>query len=66
MTRGDVLVGFSQSFEFKTQTLSTAGDSDDAEAYRLYTATLGRAPDASGHAYWAAQLAGGATPTARC
>jgi hypothetical protein len=62
-SRGDVLVGFSQSFEFESDTVSTAGTPENAEAYRLYTAALDRAPDPGGLAFWSAQLANGATPT---
>jgi Domain of unknown function (DUF4214) len=61
-TRGDVLLAFSQSPEFKVRTLSTAGDQNDAEASRIYAAAFGRAPDASGEAFWSSQLASGATP----
>ena len=62
-TRGDVLVGFSQSAEFEADTLSTGGDENNAEAYRLYVAALNRVPDANGEAYWSSQLANGASPT---
>jgi Domain of unknown function (DUF4214) len=62
-SRGDVLLGFSQSSEDKARTLTTAGDKDDAEAYRLYRAALGRTPDPAGQAFWSGQLASGATPT---
>jgi hypothetical protein len=61
-SRGDVLLSFSQSAEFKAKMLSVAGDKNNAEAYRLYTAALNRVPDVGGQAYWAAQLAAGATP----
>jgi hypothetical protein len=62
-SRGTVLVGFAESPEFKANTLSIAGDRYNAEAYRLYAAALNRAPDPAGQLYWAAQLAGGVTPT---
>ncbi|HEY4043429.1 MAG TPA: DUF4214 domain-containing protein, partial [Rhodopila sp.] len=62
-TRGGVLLGFSQSAEYEADTLSTGGDANNAEAYRLYQAALDRTPDPAGQAYWAGQLAGGATPT---
>jgi hypothetical protein len=62
-TRGDVLTGFSQSSEFERNTISIAGEADNAEAYRLYTAALNRTPDPAGLAGWSADLAGGASPT---
>jgi T5SS/PEP-CTERM-associated repeat protein len=62
-TRGDVVLGFAQSPEFKADALPNAGDKNDAEAFRVYAAALGRAPDAGGEAFWSAQLASGATPT---
>jgi hypothetical protein len=62
-TRGDVLTAFSQSPEFESDTLSTGGTTNNAEAYRLYVAALNRIPDAAGEAYWSSQLANGATPT---
>jgi hypothetical protein len=63
LSRGNVLLDFSQSPEFEGDMLSVAGDQNNAEAYRLYTAALNRAPDPAGLAYWAAQLASGVTPT---
>jgi hypothetical protein len=62
-SRGNVLLAFAESVEFKADTLSMAGDTNNAEAYRLYVAALHRAPDSGGQSYWAAQLANGATPT---
>ncbi len=62
-TRGGVVIGFSESVENKVKTLSTAGDPNDAEAYRLYPAAFNRAPDPVGHAYWSSVLASGVTPT---
>jgi hypothetical protein len=62
-SRGNVLIGFSESAEYKAQTRSTGGDTNDAEAYRLYQAALGRGSDAGGLAFWSAQLANGSTPT---
>ena len=61
-SRGQVLLGFSQSNEFEADTISTAGDTNNAEVYRIYEAGLGRAPDPSGLTNWTAQLAAGATP----
>jgi hypothetical protein len=63
-SRGAIVIGFSQSPEYEDKTLSMGGDVHNAEAYRLYVAGLGRAPDADGEAYWSSQLAGGATSTA--
>jgi plastocyanin len=62
-TRGSVMLSFSESSEFEADMLPVAGDANNAEAYRLYTAALNRAPDANGLAYWASQLASGVTPT---
>jgi hypothetical protein len=62
-TRGDVMLGFTQSPEYEAATISTGGDVNNAETYRLYEAALGRAPDQAGGAYWSAQLAAGTTPT---
>ncbi len=39
-TRGTVLFSFSESAEFRNNTVSIAGDLNDAEAYRLYKACL--------------------------
>jgi hypothetical protein len=62
-SRGTVVLGFAESQENETKTISTAGDVDNAEAYRLYQAALDRAPDASGLSYWSSTLANGVTPT---
>jgi hypothetical protein len=62
-SRGDVLLGFAQSAEFKANMLSIAGDKYNAEAYRLYVAALNRVPEPAGLAAWAAALASGMTPT---
>jgi hypothetical protein len=61
-SRGMVVLGFAQSPENQADTLSTAGDTDNAEVYRLYQAAFNRAPDAGGLTYWSAVLANGATP----
>jgi hypothetical protein len=58
-----VLLGFAESQEYEADTISTAGDPNNAEVYRIYEATLGRAPDASGQAYWVSVLQNGGTPT---
>jgi hypothetical protein len=62
VSRGDVLNDFAVSFEFQFDTLSIAGDTTNAEAYRLYAAALNRIPDPAGEAFWSAQLAGGVAP----
>jgi hypothetical protein len=62
-SRGAVLVGFAESEENKANTISTAGDENNAEAYRLYQAALDRAPDQAGLTFWSSALANGATPT---
>jgi hypothetical protein len=63
VTRGNVLLSFSEGSEFESDMLPVAGDQDNAEAYRLYAAAFNRVPDPAGQAYWALQLANGATPT---
>jgi hypothetical protein len=62
-SRGTIALGFAQSRENKANTLSTGGDTNDAEAYRLYQAALNRAPDETGLTFWSSVLANGATPT---
>jgi hypothetical protein len=62
-SRGAVVLGFAESQENEANTISTAGDPNNAEAYRLYQTALDRAPDAAGEAYWSAALASGVTPT---
>ncbi len=62
-SRGSVLVGITQSQEDKADTVSTAGDEDNAEVYRLYQTAFARAPDQAGLASWSSALANGATPT---
>ncbi len=44
-SRGDVLLGFSRSFENIENTIGVTGDANEAEAYRLYQAALHRTPD---------------------
>ena len=66
-TRAEVVLGFSQSAEYRNNTdaaadafalgLEQASWSDDV--YRLYHATLGRDPDGGGLAGWTNALAGG-------
>ncbi|MCA0998656.1 DUF4214 domain-containing protein [Alloyangia pacifica] len=71
MSRAEVVTGFSQSAEFVAKTAISAeaygvarmsevtapGWGDDV--FRLYQATLDRAPDAGGFENWSARLAGG-------
>jgi hypothetical protein len=63
VSRGTVVLGFAESQEYEADTISTAGDVNNAELYRLYQAALDRAPDAGGQSYWSSALANGATPT---
>jgi hypothetical protein len=66
-----VLVGFAESQEYETDTsaitasntMFAAGDQDAGEIYRLYEATLGRAPDQAGEAYWLSALQAGTSLT---
>lgn len=66
-SRADVLVGFIQSGEFITQTnipsqayaASTYFGDVESQVFRLYDATLGRAPDPVGFAGWVGNLASG-------
>ncbi len=64
MTRAQVLVGFSESAEFKTNTayqLATGlwdRSENAAEVARLYDTVLGRKPDAVGLSGWTSQLDG--------
>ncbi len=62
-SRGSVLLGFAESAENRANTISMAGDVNDAEAYRLYQAALDRAPDTAGLSGWSAMLAAGTSPT---
>ena len=67
LSRADVVLGFSESLEFKNSTgfaqisynnkylASSWGD----DVYRLYVATLDRMPDLAGYSGWANQLASG-------
>lgn len=69
LTRADVVLGFSESAEFRAKTavdaLSVSRASLQAtwsdEVYRLYQATLDRAPDPAGFAAWTGLLAEGMT-----
>jgi phospholipase/lecithinase/hemolysin len=62
-TRGAVLVGFAESQEYEADTISTAGDANNAEVDRLYKAAFNQAPDQAGLAYWSSVLSNGETPT---
>jgi Domain of unknown function (DUF4214) len=61
-SRGGVLLGFAESPENQAKTLPTAGDKNNAEAYRLYQAALDRTPDQGGQTFWSSQLKAGANP----
>ena len=69
MTRAQVVTGFSESAEFNLNTVadtlgvSRAGYQADwtDEVYRLYLATLDRAPDLGGLTSWTLQLAQGSS-----
>jgi serralysin len=67
LARSSVVLGFSESAEFRSKTAKDAQDfaqsnspsgwSDDV--YRLYQATLGREPDVTGFENWAGRLGSG-------
>jgi Domain of unknown function (DUF4214) len=61
-SRGAVLLSFAEGAENQAKTLPTAGDKNNAEAYRLYQAALDRAPDQGGLSFWSSTLKGGTTP----
>jgi hypothetical protein len=63
LSRGAVAQAFAESPENRVNTVSTAGDRNDAEAFRLYQAALARTPDQAGQLAWSAVLANGATPS---
>ena len=52
MSRATLLLGFTESVENRIATLTTIGDRNVAEAYRLYRAALAREPDREGLANW--------------
>lgn len=68
LSRAEVVLGFSESQEFVTKTMaeslqySHAGYQIDwsDDVYRLYRATLDRAPDVGGFSDWTGRLASGA------
>ncbi len=65
ISRGEVLAGFSEGTENRTQTAALVGDgiwdrSETAEQVaRLYDTVFGRLPDAAGLAYWRGMLDAG-------
>jgi hypothetical protein len=63
VARGVVAQSFAESAENRSHTLSTAGDSDDAEVFRLYQTAFNRTPDPDGKSFWSSALAGGVTPS---
>ena len=72
MSRERVVLGFSESQEFRKTTApetlgaSRAGLQADwaDDVYRLYRATLDRPPEAAGLLHWSGQMAAGMTPLA--
>ena len=68
LSRADAVIGFSESLEFINATADAAATFTEArtasawsdDVFRLYSATLDRAPDAAGFASWAETLAEGA------
>ena len=57
LTQAAVLVGFSESAEFK---VDSDIEYEIGQVYRLYGATLGREPDAAGFQSWVSAVTGGA------
>ena len=62
LSRGTLLIDFSNSFEYREANLSTIGDKDISEAYRLYQAAFDRAPDTPGLQSWVGLLDAGTSP----
>lgn len=60
-SRGTVALDIAESTESQNDSLSTAGDNNSAEVYRLYETTFGRAPDPTGLATFTSVLTGGGT-----
>ena len=60
-SRGQVLLGFSDSAENVARLEPVAGDVNVAEATRMYQASFNRTPDAPGLHNWASQLNNGLT-----
>jgi hypothetical protein len=61
LSRGQVVIGFADSAEDRADTRAIAGDKDDSEIYRLYTAAFNRVPDQAGQNGWSSALTNGAT-----
>lgn len=61
-SRGQVLMGFAESYENISGNVDTTGDGCYGEAYRLYAAALARTPDSAGLSYWTGMLRAGSTP----
>jgi V8-like Glu-specific endopeptidase len=62
MSKGTVLVDFSDSFEYRQDSQATIGDKDMSEVYRLYQAAFDTTPDEGGWEYWTGVLDAGASP----
>jgi phospholipase/lecithinase/hemolysin len=60
--RATVLLDIAESQESDADTLSTAGNVNNAEVYRQYQAVFDRAPDITGLTGWSAALSNGTTP----
>ncbi len=64
-SRGEVVVGFSESAEFIRATQTAAAQTSvDAAIYRLYLSYFLRPPDDAGSGYWSRQVSNGAPLTA--
>ncbi len=61
LTRGGVMVGFSEGAEFRDVLLERV---DDSAIFRLYCAYFLRAPDAGGRTFWKSEFANGEDITA--
>jgi V8-like Glu-specific endopeptidase len=62
MSRGTVLLDFSDSIESKLYTRATIGDKDMSEVYRLYQAAFNSTPDVGGLTSWVGLLESGQSP----
>jgi hypothetical protein len=60
-SRGAVAMAIAESAEAKNDSLSTAGDNNNGEIYRLYETAFARAPEFGGLSFWSSVLASGAT-----
>lgn len=64
MTRGQVMIGFSESPEFVGVTATTTPHNrDDGSLARLYRAYLERDPELGGFCYWSRRMVGGVSLT---